>query len=378
VIPVNEPTFTAREGEYLVECVRTGWVSSAGRFIDEFERGWASYCGRKHGIAVCNGSAALELAVASLNLSPGDEVIMPTFTIISCALAVLRASAVPVLVDSDPGNWTMDVRQVAEKITPRTRAIMAVHIYGHPACMDPIIEIADRYGLYVIEDAAEAHGAEYLSCDSENGAVWRRCGGFGSLSCFSFYGNKLITTGEGGMIVTDDDALAERARSLRNLCLQGDRRFYHQDVGYNFRMTNLQAALGVAQLERFNDIVAKKQRMGREYAKNLQGIPAIQLQTEESWARSVFWMFGIVITERTRMDAARLARELQERGVDTRPFFLGMHEQPVFRRRGWFVKDVHPVAERLSRQGLYLPSGLGLTDAQMVQVVEAVHGALDA
>ncbi len=378
MIPVNEPLLTRHEEEYVTECVRSGWVSSGGRFIDEFEQKWADYCGRKYGIAVCNGSAALELAVATLGLAPDDEVIMPTFTIVSCALAVARADGVPVLVDSDPRNWTMDVGQVAERITRRTKAIMVVHIYGHPVDMDPILEIADRYGLGVIEDAAEAHGAQYLTRRPEISPIWRRCGSFGSLSCFSFYGNKLITTGEGGMVLTDDPALAEKARSLRNLCHQADRRFYHEGMGYNFRMTNLQAALGLAQLERVDGIVAKKRWMGLEYTKLLQDTAGIQLQKEESWARSVFWMYGIAISEETGLDANKFAQKLKNRGVETRPFFLGMHEQPVFRRRCWFLNDSHRIAERLARQGLYLPSGLALTNEQLHQVVDAVRDTLNA
>ncbi len=378
MIPVNEPLLTRHEEEYVAECVRTGWVSSSGHFVDEFERKWAGYCGRKHGIAVCNGSAALDLAVATLDLARDDEVIMPTFTIISCALAVARAGGVPVLVDSDPRNWTLDVGQVAERITRRTKAIMVVHIYGHPVDMDPIFEIADRHGLVVIEDAAEAHGAQYLTRRSEVSPIWRRCGSFGSLSCFSFYGNKLITTGEGGMILTDDPELAERARSLRNLCHQGGRRFYHEEMGYNFRLTNMQAALGLAQLERVDGIVAKKRRMGLEYTKLFRELSGIQLQVEESWARSVFWMYGMVISEETGMDAEKFGEALKDRGVETRPFFLGMHEQPVFRRRGWFLDDSHRVAERLAKQGLYLPSGLALTNEQLHRVVGAVQDVLHA
>ncbi|MEM4216738.1 MAG: DegT/DnrJ/EryC1/StrS family aminotransferase [Candidatus Methanomethylicaceae archaeon] len=376
MIPVNEPLFGERELEYVTDCVRTGWVSSAGRFIEEFEQRWAEYCGRKYGIAVCNGTAALQVAVRELDLKPGDEVIMPTFTIISCALAVVYEGGVPVLVDSDPRTWTMDVNQVADKITSRTKAIMAVHIYGHPVDMDPILELADRYGLAVIEDAAEAHGAEYLSGRNTSDPVWRRCGSFGTISCFSFYANKLITTGEGGMVLTDDPKLAERARSLRNLCFQPDRRFYHKELGYNFRMTNLQAALGLAQLERMDQIVAKKRWIGQEYSRRLQDIEGLQLPVEEPWARSVYWMYGVVLSEEIGMNADQLAKKLRERGVDTRPFFLGLHEQPVFHRRGLFLKERYPVAERLARQGLYLPSGLALTEDQLTQVCDVMHEVL--
>jgi perosamine synthetase len=375
-IPVNEPLLADRDLEYVSECVRTGWISSAGRFIDEFEEKWAAYCGRKYGIAVSNGTTALQIAVRCLDLKPGDEVIMPSFTIISCALAVVENGGVPVLVDCDPGTWCMDVNQIERKITARTRAIMPVHIYGHPVDMDPLLEIANKYGLAVIEDAAEVHGAEYLSGRKSGNPSWRRCGSFGTFSCFSFYANKLITTGEGGMVLTDEPALAARARSLRNLCFKAERRFYHEDLGFNFRLTNMQAALGLAQFERIDEIIARKRWMGKEYSCRLQELSVLQLPVEESWARNVYWMYGIVVAEETGMDAAELAKRLRERGVETRPFFLGMHEQPVFHKRGLFVDEHYAVTERLARQGLYLPSGLALTPDQLSEVCNTVFDVL--
>ena len=376
MIPVNEPRLGERELEYISECVRTGWVSSGGRFINEFEERWAAYCGRRYGIAVSNGTAALQLAVACLGLEPGDEVILPTFTIISCALAVIYNGGVPVVVDSEPRTWCLDVHQAEKKITHRTRAIMPVHIYGHPVDMDPLLDLAERYGLAIIEDAAEAHGAEYLSTRNGSESGWRRCGSFGTLSCFSFYANKLITTGEGGMVLTDDLTLADKARSMRNLCFQSDRRFYHEEVGYNFRITNMQAALGLAQLERIEQIVARKRWIGQEYTRRLRGIRGVQLPVEEAWARSVYWMYGLVLSEEVGMDAIMIGQRLKEHGVDTRPFFLGMHEQPAFHLRGLFLGERYPVAERLARRGLYLPSGLSLTEIQLGQVCDAVHEAL--
>ncbi len=376
MIPVNEPLLNEQDLAYVAECVRTGWVSSAGRFIDEFEQRWAKYCGRRFGVTVSNGTAALQLAVACLGLRPGDEVIIPTFTIISCALAVIYNEGVPVLVDSEPRTWCMDVSQIEQKITPRTRAIMPVHIYGHPVDMDPILDLADSHGLAVIEDAAEVHGAEYLSRRDTHYATWRRCGGFGALSCFSFYANKLVTTGEGGMVLTDDPELAEKARSLRNLCFKAERRFYHESLGFNFRLTNLQAALGLAQLERIDEIVARKRWMGQEYTHRLKGIKGLQLPAEESWARSVFWMYGVVLSKEIPMDAREFAQKLREHGVDTRPFFLGMHEQPVFHQRGLFVGNEYPVANWLADRGLYLPSGLALTENQVEEVCKAVHEVL--
>jgi perosamine synthetase len=376
MIPVNEPALAGRELEYVTECIETGWVSSSGRFIGEFESGWAAYCGRRHGVAVSSGSTALQVAVAAVELEPGDEVILPTFTIVSCVTAVLAAGGVPVLVDSDPELWTMDVTQLDSRLTSRTRAVMPVHIYGHPVDIDPVLDFAERHGLAIIEDAAEAHGAEYLTGREGSSPHWRRCGSFGKLSCFSFYANKLVTTGEGGMVVTDDDELAERLRSLRNLCFQPSRRFYHASLGFNFRLTNLQAALGVAQLERIDDIVRRKREVATAYSAQLADIDGLHLPPEASWARSVFWMYGLLVDESTGLDAAGFADRLRELGVETRPFFLGMHEQPALHELGLFRDERHPVAERLARQGLYLPSGLAQTDEQVEEVCAAVRQVL--
>jgi perosamine synthetase len=376
MIPVNEPLLEKREEELVVECLRSGWISSAGKFIEDFEQRWADYCGRRYGIAVSNGTAALQLAFACIGLQPGDEVILPTFTIISCALAVIYNGGVPVLVDSDPRTWCMDVKQVKDKISQKTRAIMPVHIYGHPVDMNPLELLAEKYGLAIIEDAAEAHGAEYLSERNATNSVWRRCGSFGTLSCFSFYANKLVSTGEGGMVLTDDAELADRARSLRNLAFQPNRRFYHEELGFNFRLTNLQAALGVAQLEKIDEIVARKRWMGRTYNRLLKDIDGLELPPEEPWARSVYWMYGVVLSEKIGVDASQFAQRLRQREIETRPFFLGMHEQPVLHKRGLFVEESYPVAERLARRGLYLPSGLALTEEQLTRVCEVVHEVL--
>ena len=363
MIPVNEPFIGDSESKYVMECLRTGWISSEGRFIHEFEEGWAAYCAMPYGVAVSNGTVALEIAMACLDLQPGDEVILPSFTIISCAQAVTMAGLKPVLVDSDPRTWCMDVNQVEAKITARTRAIMPVHIYGHPVDMDPLLELARKYNLIVVEDAAEVHGAEYRG---------RKCGGMGELSCFSFYANKILTTGEGGMVLTRDAAQAERLRSLRNLCFRKERRFLHTELGNNYRLTNIQAAIGLAQLERIEESVAKKRKMGAAYTERLRDLPMLQIPVEETWAKNVYWMYGLVVDESTGMDAVEFARRLAEKGVMTRPFFLGMHEQPVFHEMGLFVGEHYPVAERIARQGLYLPSGMTLTEAQINQVCEAV------
>jgi perosamine synthetase len=323
VIPVNEPLLTEADYAQVMEALRSGWISGAGPHIEAFEARWAAYCGRAHGVAVANGTVALQAAIDLLDLKPGDEVIMPTFTIISCAVPVVLAGAIPVLVDSDPATWTMNVSEVEAKLTARTRALMPVHIYGHPVDMDPLLRLADRYGLAIVEDAAEAHGAEYRT---------RRAGSFGTLSCFSFYANKLLTTGEGGMLLCDDDTLAERARRLRNLGFQPARRFLHEEFGFNFRLTNLQAALGVAQVDRMDEIVARKRRMAHCYAQRLSSLPGIHLQVEQPWARSVWWMYGLVLDDDVGFDAAEFAERLKRRGVETRPFFLGMRATPSRRR----------------------------------------------
>ena len=295
-IPVNEPALDGNEKRYLSECIETGWISSEGPFVRRLEEEFAAKVGRKHGIAVCNGSAALDAAVAALRLGPGDEVIMPAFTIISCAAAVVRAGATPVLVDSDAATWTMRADQIAERITSRTKAIMVVHIYGLPVDMDPVLELAERHGLAVIEDAAEMHGARYKG---------RPCGSFGDISTFSFYPNKHVTTGEGGIIVTDYDNLAERCRSLRNLCFQPGRRFVHEELGWNFRMSNMQAAVGVAQLERLDEFVARKRRMGLLYTKLLGEVPGLELPPSEApGADNIYWVYGVVLKDDVPFDAS--------------------------------------------------------------------------
>jgi perosamine synthetase len=283
---------------------------------------------------------------------------------------VVRAGAVPVLVDSDPATYCVDIDQVAAAITPRTRAVMPVHIYGHPVDMDPLLDLAERHGLAVIEDAAQAHGCEYLS-GREDRTAWRRCGSLGTLAGFSFYANKVVTTGEGGMVLTDNDALAERCRSLRNLCFQ-PRRFLHEELGYNFRLTNMQAAVGVAQVERISDVLDRKRRIGALYDELLAEVPGVKRPETREWARVNYWMYGLVLDDEVGMDAFEFAACLKAGGVDTRPFFMGMHEQPALRARGLFEGMRLPVAERLHRRGVCLPSGPTLTQAQIERVVRAV------
>jgi perosamine synthetase len=373
MIPVSAPLLAGNELDYVRECIATGWVSSAGSYVTRFEQAWADYCGMKHGVTVSSGTAALQIAIDALRLGPGDEVIMPAFTIISCALAVVRAGAVPVLVDSDPETYCLDVGQVAAALTSRTRALMPVHIYGHPADMDPLIDLAEQHGLAIIEDAAEAHGCEYLSRRRQH--KWMRCGGLGTLSTFSFYANKLVSTGEGGMVLTNSDELAERCRSLRNLCFQ-QHRFYHEELGYNYRFSNVQAALGLAQTERLNKTLDRKRQIGELYNDLLADVREITLPPRHDWAAVNYWMYNIVLVDDPPSEAVVLAAQLKRRGIETRPFFIGLHQQPALRRRGLFEKVRLPVAERLSRRGLCLPSGPGLTDQQVSEVAQAVKSAL--
>jgi len=365
---VNEPLLDGNEKKYLTECIDTGWISSEGPFVRRFEQEFADRMGRKHGIAVSNGTAALDAAVDALDIGPGDEVILPTFTIISCINQIVRCGAKPVLVDSDPVTWNMDVNQIESRITPRTKAIMVVHIFGLPVDMDPVLELADRYGLKLIEDAAEMIGQ---TCRG------RPCGSFGDLSTFSFYPNKHVTTGEGGMILTDDDKLAEACRSLRNLCFQPHKRFVHERMGWNLRMSNMQAALGLAQLERLDEFVKRKRAMAARYFELLKNVSGVQLPlTETEYAVNIYWVFGVVLNEDVPFDAEEAMRRLAKMGVGTRPFFWPMHEQPVFQRMGLFANERHPAAERMARRGFYLPSGIGLSDKHITKSAEAFKEVL--
>jgi perosamine synthetase len=367
-VAVNEPLLNGNEEKYVVECIRSGWISSEGPFVARFEEAFAHRVGRQHGVAVCNGSVALDLAVAVLDIGAGDEVIMPAHTIISCPAAVVRAGAVPVLVDCDPQTYNMNVADIEDCITPRTRAIMVVHIYGLPVDMDPLLAVAKKHGLKIIEDAAEMHGQTYKG---------RPCGSFGDVSTFSFYPNKHITTGEGGMVVVDDEGLAVRLRSLRNLCFKPEQRFIHNELGWNYRMTNLQAALGVAQLERLDEFVERKRTMGRTYTKLLAGARGVQLPVAQTdCAENIYWVYPLVLDDDMPCDARQIMELLKERGIGTRPFFWSIGEQPVFHRAGLFTGESYPVSERIARRGFYIPSGMAITPAQMEQVAAQVREVL--
>lgn len=363
-VPVNEPLLTDQEKKYLIECIDTGWISSEGPFIAQFEDACAQQAYQKHGIAVVNGSVALEIAVRALGIGVDDEVIMPTFTIISCAAAIIRAGATPVLVDCDADTWNMSVDQIEQKITPRTKAIMVVHLYGLPVDIDPILQLAKKYQLKIIEDAAEAQGQTYKG---------KPCGSFGDVACLSFYPNKFVTTGEGGMVLTCNEVVAERCRSLRNLCFKSGRRFVHDELGHNYRMTNVQAALGVAQMERLDKHIAKKRMIGDYYTTQLRKIDHLQFPLEQtSYAFNNYWVYPLVVKPSSPYSVDVLVQRLTERGIGTRPFFWNMHEQPVFARMGLFRNERYPVAENAARNGFYIPSGLGISHEQMEYVVRAI------
>jgi perosamine synthetase len=365
MIPVNEPLLDGNEERYLAECVKTGWISSEGPFVRKLEEGFAARVGRRHGVAVCNGSVALDVAIAALDIGRGDEVILPSFTIISCAAAIVRAGATPVLVDCEGDTWNTTADRIADRITARTKAIMIVHIYGLPVDMDPVFALAQQHGLRIIEDAAEMHGQTYKG---------RPCGSLGDVSTFSFYPNKLVTTGEGGMVLTDDSVVVERCRALRNLCFQPGKRFVHEELGWNFRMSNLQAAVGVAQLERLDEFVVRKRRIGAAYQERLRDICGVQLPVERTaYAENIYWVFGIVLDDHVPFDAAEAMRRLAARGVETRPFFWPMHAQPALRKMGLFADEAYPNAERVARRGFYLPSGLSLTEPQVDKVAATVR-----
>ena len=382
MIPVNEPLLDGNEKEYLAECINTGWISSEGPFVSRFEEEFAKYCDRAYGVAVCNGTAALEVALYGAGIRPGQKVIMPAFTIASCAIAAIRIGAIPLLVDCRADNWCMDVQQavkIIEKDQDDVTAIMPVHIYGHPVEMDPILEAANKYKVKVIEDGAEVHGAKYCSEYLRNGhekPVWKKCGSFGLVSSFSFYPNKIITTGEGGMIVTDDHDVYERAKSYRNLCFGSVERFRHEDMGYNFRMSNLQAAVGVAQLERIESHVQKKLQIAAWYKERLQGVAGIRMQPVENWAKPVYWMIAIELDKSLGMTAEDVMQRLKDKKIGTRPFFMGLHAQPAFKYLVEAPDSGCPNADHAYKFGLYLPSGLALKEAEVDTVCRELKEVL--
>jgi len=366
MIPVFEPVFDESEINAVVAALRRGEISgNFGEALHEFEDRFASYCGCKYGIAVTSGTTALHLAVAAAGIGEGDEVLVSSSTNIATALGVIHNGAIPVPVDSETVTWNLNLDLVEGLITPRTRAIIPVHLFGHPVDMDRLMEIARRRNLVVIEDCAESHGATVRG---------RMTGGFGDLGCFSFYANKIITTGEGGMVVTNDAKLAERLRLLRNLGFSTPR-FRHEVAGFNFRMTGYQAAMGVAQLNKIEHILHEKRRLAHAYNKCLGGIAGLRLPVELEWAKNVYWMYGVVVTPEFGITRDKLVESLKRQGVDTRTFFCPMNQQPCLQARRGFRAVPCPVADELWESGLYLPSTYTLPEKTIQQIADAVRTA---
>jgi perosamine synthetase len=351
MIPVYQPWITEKEKQYVEEALASTWISSKGAFLDRFEREFAAYVGAEHGVAAANGTVALHLAFSALGIGPGDEVIVPTLTYVASVNAIAYTGATPVFVDSEPDHWALDPKAIERTITPRTKAIEVVHLYGYPADMDPIIEVARRHSLAIVEDAAEAHGAAYKG---------RRVGALGTVGVFSFFGNKIVTTGEGGMLVTNDHGLAERARHLRGQGVSPTRTYWHDVLGFNYRLTNVAAAIGCAQLERIDETLAAKVRLAHLYRRHLSGVEGVAFQDDAPWAKPVYWMNCILVDQSVR-DPLRafLARE----GVETRPFFYPAHTLPMYE-----TERHYPVAERLAAAGINLPSHPTLRDDQVAHI----------
>jgi perosamine synthetase len=366
-IPVNVPLLNGNEKKYLNECIDTGWISSEGPFIKRFEDEMATYVGRKYATSCTSGTAALDIVVSALDLKKDDEVIMPSFTIISCAQALVKQGVKPILIDSDLKTFNMIVEDIEAKITSKTKAIMIVHIFGLTVDVDPVLKLAKKYNLKVIEDAAQMIGQEYKG---------KKCGSFGDISIFSFYPNKQITTGEGGMVLCDDEDLDKRAKSFRNLCFTSDR-FIHEELGYNYRMTNMQAALGVAQLEQIDKIVQKKRWIGDTYNKLLKDINIINLPMPKTdYCKNIYWVYSITLKDSCKKSAKVVMEELGKYKIGTRPFFYPMHKQPVFNNMGLFLDDNLPNSENLYERGLYIPSGLALTEGEIIEVSNILHKVL--
>ncbi len=370
MIPVCEPTIDGNELKYVSECVKTNWISSRGRFINEFEEKFSKFCDCKYGAALSNGTTAIHMALEVLGIGKGDEVIIPTFTMIATCNAVIYSNAKPVFVDAEMETWNMDIGKIEEKITDKTKAIMVVHTYGHPMDMDAVNKIAKKHGLYVIEDAAEAHGAEYKG---------KRAGSLSDIGCFSFYANKIIMTGEGGMVVSNNEKLIEKAKLLRDHAFT-KKRFIHEELGFNYRLTNLQAAVGVAQMEYADKLVESRIKNANYYNSLLKDVEGITLPPKKEWAKNVYWMYGILIEDNFGITKDELMVRLKEKGVDTRSFFIPMHKQPLYKKDDERFPDTegsYPISEELGRKGLYLPSSSHLTKEEMDTVVEKIKEIKD-
>ncbi len=361
-IPVATPSIGSRELELVTEVVKSGMVSSKGKFVQEFESGFAKYVGMENGIAVSNGTVALHLAITALGIGANDEVIIPDLAFAAVANAVIYSGAKPVFADSNSSYWCIDPNEIKKKITKKTKAIILVHLYGHPCDMKEIMSIASERNLYVIEDCAEAHGAEYRH---------QKVGSFGDISCFSFYGNKIITTGEGGMCLTNNDELFKKMNTLRDHGMSAKKRYWHEVIGFNYRMTNLQAALGVAQLERIGDFISRKREIANAYKLSLKGTKGLTLHPEMAWAKNVYWMYSILV-DKTEFGISRdeLMNKLAEKGIETRPFFYPIHEMPPYikYKRG----SSFGIANEISSAGINLPSGTSLSDSEILEVCELI------
>lgn len=366
MIPVCEPFLNGNELKYVTDAVSTGWISSAGKYVSEFEKQFAAYCDCKYGVAVCNGTVSLHLALAALGIGKGDEVIIPTFTMIASAFAVCYTGATPVFVDADKDTWNIDVTKIEEKITSKTKAIMPVHIFGQMCEMDKIEAIAKKYNLFIVEDAAEAHGATY------NG---KKAGSYSDLGSFSFFANKNITTGEGGMLVANNEDLYNRARYFKNVCfpLDGNRNYMHQDIGFNYRMSNVIAAIGLAQTEKADEYKAMRIKNNQLYRKYLADVPGIIFQKNLPQAENVCWMNSIVIDPAQYGHTKdELIAHLKEKGIDTRLLFNGMHRQPSLKNFGCDCSGNYPVSDWLTENGFYLPSASSLKDETIKMICEVI------
>jgi perosamine synthetase len=362
-ISVAAPLIGENEKRYVAECLDSTWISSNGHYISRFEQDFARFCGVKHAIATNNGTTALHLALVALGIGPADEVIVPTLSYVATANAVRYCGATPVLIDCDGETLNIDWCAIEEKITPHTRAIMPVHLYGHPADMDPILALASKHHLYIVEDAAEAHGAKYKG---------RPTGSIGTCATFSFYGNKIITTGEGGMVTTNDDALAAKLRLYRGQGMDPNRRYWHPVIGYNYRMTNIAAAIGCAQLERVQQALERRRLLASWYGAALSGISGLVLPVQKKYAEHVYWMYTVLLPQCTADTRDRIAGILQQNGVETRPVFYPMHVLPPYEED----PARYPVATQCAARGMNLPTHELLTEEDVLYVSEQLRSAM--
>lgn len=365
-IPVCEPFLNGNEIKYVTDAISTGWISSNGKYVTDFEHSFAEYCGMKYGVAVCNGTVALHLALVALGIGKGDEVIIPSFTMIATAYAVCYVGAKPVFIDADKDTWNLDVTKIEEKITSRTKAIIPVHIFGNPCDMDAIKLIAEKYKLFIIEDAAEAHGAEYKG---------KKVGSFSSIGCFSFFANKILTTGEGGMVLTNDKYLYNQCRYFKNMCFppNGPRNYQHKDIGFNYRMSNLHAAIGLAQVEKADEYRSMRIRNAMLYMENLKDCAGIIFQKNQTNGKNVHWMNTIVIDpKKYGHTKSQLIEHLRKSQIDTRLLFVSMARQESLKKYGCDIVDEYPVTDWLTENGVYIPSATSLTEEQIKYICDVI------